>query len=188
MIGEQFQETKKKNTSAALMSNQPIIILGFMGTGKTTLARELGRMLNCPAIDLDELITSYSGRTPNEIIEQDGDQEFRELETQMLREALEDAGACVIALGGGAWTMAANRQLIAEHGALTVWLDSSFELCWKRIEAGDEVRPLARSRERAERLYHERRPIYELARVKISVFESDNAAEIATKIIQDFSK
>ena len=170
------------------MSNQQIIILGFMGTGKTTVARELGRKLNCPAIDLDELVTSHTGRTPNEIIEQDGEEKFRELERQRLREVMEDAGARVIALGGGAWTMAANRQLIAEHGASTVWLDAPFELCWTRIEAASEVRPLARSREQAERLYHERRPIYELARVRISVSENDNAAEIATKIIQDFSK
>ena len=158
-----------------------------MGTGKTTVARELGRKLNCLAVDLDELITRREGRSPNEIIEQDGEEKFRELETQMLCEVL-GAGPRVIAVGGGAWTIAANRQVIAEHEAITVWLDAPFELCWKRIEAGAEVRPLARSRELAERLYSERRPVYELAATRVVVSENENAEEIATTIIHSLSK
>jgi len=164
------------------VSNRQIIILGFMGTGKTTVARELGHRLNCPAIDLDELITNHSGRTPNEIIEQDGEEKFRELETQVLREVLNDAGARVIALGGGAWTTAANRKLIAEHEAITVWLDAPFELCWKRIEAGSEVRPLARSRASAERLFRERKPVYELAGTRVLVSENESAAETGVRV------
>ena len=152
-----------------------------MGTGKTTVARELGRKLNCLAVDLDELITRRERRSPNEVIEQDGEVKFRELETQMLREILGE-GPRVIAVGGGAWTIEANRQLIVEHEAITVWLDAPFELCWKRIEAGAEVRPLARSRELAERLYSERRPVYELAAARIVVSENENAEEIATRV------
>ncbi|MGH9930762.1 MAG: shikimate kinase [Pyrinomonadaceae bacterium] len=169
------------------MTNQQIIIAGFMGTGKTAVAQELGRKLNCLAVDLDELITSHEGRSPNEIIDQDGENKFREIETQMLRQILGES-ARVIALGGGAWTIAANRQLIAEHEAITVWLDAPFELCWKRIEAGAEVRPLARSRELAERLYSERRPVYELAHVRVVVSENESSAETAKRIIHQVSK
>lgn len=161
--------------------NQQIIIIGFMGTGKTTVARELGRKLNCLAVDLDELITRREGRSPSEIIEQDGEEKFRELETQMLREILGE-GPRVIAVGGGAWTIAANRQLIVEHEAITVWLDVPFELCWKRIEASAEVRPLARSRAQAERLFSDRRPVYELADARVVVSENENAEEIATRV------
>ena len=152
-----------------------------MGTGKTTIAYELGRQLNCLAVDLDVLITRREGRSPNEIIEQDGEDRFRELETQLLREVVGEE-ARVIALGGGAWTIAENRRLIAEHGALTVWLDAPFELCWKRIEAGREARPLARSRELAQRLYDERRRVYELAGARIPVSKSEKIAEIARKV------
>ena len=165
------------------MTNQQIVIIGFMGTGKTTVAHALGRQLNCLAVDLDELITRREGRSPNEIIDQDGEDRFRGVETQLLREVLREDPSRVIAVGGGAWTIAANRQLIAEHGAFTVWLDAPFELCWKRIEASAEVRPLARSRELAEGLYSERRPLYELAGARIAVFEGESAAEVVTKVL-----
>ncbi|HEX9423369.1 MAG TPA: shikimate kinase [Pyrinomonadaceae bacterium] len=164
------------------MTNQQIIIIGFMGTGKTTVAWSLARKLNRRAIDLDNLITQREKRSPREIIEQEGEQRFRKVETQTLREVLLEATDCVIAIGGGGWTIAENRQLIAEHKALAVWLDSSFDLCWKRIEASHEARPLARSRELAETLYLARRPLYELADERIPVYENESIEEIAQKV------
>ena len=164
------------------MTIRQIVILGFMGTGKTTVAFELSRKLNCRAVDLDDLITQRTARGPREIIEQDGEEAFRSIETQMLREVLLEESARVVAVGGGAWTIAENRKLIMEHGALTVWLDAPFELCWKRIEAGNEARPLAPSRDAAQTLYARRRPIYELADARIPVSENETADEIATKV------
>lgn len=169
------------------MSSQHIVIIGFMGTGKTTVAGELGRKLNCPALDLDDLITARDGRSPNEIIEQDGEERFRQIETQLLGEVLAEESTRVIAAGGGAWTIAVNRQLIADHGAMTVWLDAPFDLCWQRIATSREVRPLARSRETAERLYAERRPIYELASARVSVSEGESSTAVATKISDTIS-
>lgn len=153
-----------------------------MGTGKSTVARELGRKLSREAVDLDELISSHEGRSPSEIIEQDGESRFREIETEQLDKVLNEEPARIISAGGGAWTVPENRRLIAERGAIAVWLDAPFELCWQRIEPSGETRPLARSREMAERLYAERRPIYELANVRISITEEDSPAEVATKI------
>jgi shikimate kinase len=170
-----------------LVTNQQIVIIGFMGTGKTTVAQELGRKLNCLAVDLDDLITARDGRSPNEIIEQDGEDRFRQIETELLGKVLEEESARVIAAGGGAWTIAANRQLIADHGAMTVWLDAPFELCWQRIATSREERPLARSREMAERLYAERRPIYELASTRVSVSEGESTAIVASKIFDAIS-
>jgi len=165
------------------MSYQLIVIIGFMATGKTTVAFELARKLNCRSIDLDELIAERERRGPKEIIEQDGEDSFRQIETRVLREVLEDATAQVIAVGGGAWTVAENRELIAQHAGLTVWLDAPFELCWKRIEAGLELRPLAPSREITLQLYAQRRPVYESADVRVSVAENESAEQIATKIV-----
>jgi shikimate kinase len=165
-----------------IVSNQQIVIIGFMGTGKSTVARELGRKLRREPVDLDDLISWHEGRSPNEIIKQDGESRFRVLETEQLDKVLQAETATIISAGGGAWTIPANRQLIAERGAIAVWLDAPFQLCWQRIENSCGSRPLARSREMAERLYAERRPIYELASVRISVSEEDSAAEVATKI------
>jgi shikimate kinase len=164
------------------MTNQQIVILGFMGTGKTIVAQELSRKLNCRAIDLDDLITQRGARGPREIIEQDGEEAFRRIETQMLREVLLDESARVVAVGGGAWTIEENRKLITEQGALTVWLDAPFELCWQRIETGNEARPLAPSREAAQTLFAKRHPIYAQADVRIPVSENETAEEIATKV------
>jgi shikimate kinase len=165
-----------------------IIIVGFMGTGKTTVARELGSRRNCLVVDLDELISNNEGRSPREIIEQDGENHFREIETETLREVLLAGAARSVAVGGGAWTIARNRKTIADHGAFTVWLDVPFELCWKRIETEREARPLARSRELAQKLYRQRRASYELANARIAVTENDSAEEIATKIVRELSR
>lgn len=167
------------------MINQHIVIVGFMGSGKTTVAQRLGQQFNCRTVDLDDLLTQQQGRGPSEIITQDGESSFRELETKMLRSVLREQPPLVIATGGGAWTLAENRQLISEQGAYAVWLDAPFALCWQRIQAGAEARPLAPSRAEAERLYSQRYPIYELADLKVTVTDSDTAAEIALKIASE---
>ena len=167
------------------MPNQTIIIIGFMGSGKTTVGQELARLLDRRAVDLDSWIAEREQRGPTEIIEQDGEATFRRIETQALGEVLRDGGgAGVVAVGGGAWTIPENRQLIAEHGAFTVWLDAPFELCWQRIAAERERRPLARSREQAQELYLVRRGVYELADARIPVDEKDSAAAVAAKVAE----
>ena len=141
-----------------------VVITGFMAAGKTTVARELARRLCCAFVDLDELIAAREGRTPQELIDDEGEARFRELESEALRAALESGADGVIALGGGAWTLERNRTLVASHGCLTVWLDAPFELCWRRIgEAGGGGRPLARDAGETRRLYDERRGSYALA-------------------------
>jgi shikimate kinase len=182
MLGVSFDQTSRTARQWPLVIDQQIVIIGFMGTGKTTVARELGRKLNCPAVDLDELIRRRESRSPGEIIARNGEKEFRTVETKLLREVLGEESSSIIAVGGGAWTIADNRQLIAESGAVTAWLDAPFELCWRRIEAGGELRPLAPSRALAEKLYVERRPIYELADVRIPVSDGESAAVIAIKV------
>ena len=165
-----------------MMNTQPIVIIGFMGTGKTTVAYQLAGRLNCRAVDLDDLITQRERRRPQEIIDQDGEEAFRRIETELLGKALRESTARVLAAGGGAWTIPANRKMIEDHNAITVWLDAPFELCWKRIEAGREARPLARSREMAQGLYDKRHPLYALADLQIPVNESESAEEIARKV------
>src|SRR5437763_4361627 len=159
-----------------------IVILGFMACGKTTVAKELARQLDCSFVDLDSFITERHRRSPAEIIQQDGEDSFRDLETLALRDVLQNKHARVIALGGGTWIIPANRTLIALHDCLTVWLDAPFELCWKRISGGGNTfRPLASDADTARMRYESRRAAYSLAEAQIAVGE---AAEVETIVEQ----
>jgi shikimate kinase len=165
------------------MNSRRIVIIGFMGCGKTTVAEALARRLNCPMVDLDSFITESEGRSPGEIIPQNGEAAFRKIETGALRDLLERGDARVIALGGGAWSTEANRALVGQHNCLTVWLDAPFDLCWQRIIAsGDTIRPLAPDRENAQHLYEARRASYELARLRIDVSEDEILSKIVSQL------
>ena len=81
-------------------------------------------------IDLDERITANEGRSPAELIVEDGESAFRKVETSTLHDVLQSGEAKVISLGGGAWIQEANRELINQYGCLSLWLDTPFEVCW----------------------------------------------------------
>ncbi|HZT58628.1 MAG TPA: shikimate kinase [Pyrinomonadaceae bacterium] len=160
-----------------------VVITGFMAAGKTSVAHALARLLGCEAVDLDAVISEHEGRSIGELIDDRGEKMFREIETRTLRGVLENESARVIALGGGAWTFEANRDLIAEHNCLTVWLDASFDLCWRRIERERGTRPLAPERASAHKLFRERRPLYELAALRVEVGEELTADETAAEVL-----
>lgn len=164
------------------MNTRRIVILGFMGCGKTTVAAELARELDCGSVDLDSFIAEREGRSPAEIINEDGEDGFREIETLALRDVLQNRSARVIALGGGTWTIPANRTLIALHDCATVWLDAPFELCWQRINAAGTVRPLAPSIETARELYSARQPSYALAAVQIPQKDGTSIMEVVQAV------
>jgi shikimate kinase len=161
---------------------QPIIITGFMGAGKTTVAAALSRRLSCTMVDLDRFITEREGRHPQAIIDEDGEARFRQVESQALTEVLAAGEARIVALGGGTWTIPQNRALINEHGSFTVWLDAPFELCWHRIEKDVSVRPLGRDRSTAKGLYDRRRAVYDEARLRVEVSEDKPAEMLAAEI------
>ena len=166
------------------MSRARVVITGFMGAGKTTVGRALARILGEPFIDLDDAVRELEGRGPRELIDEEGEEYFREAETLALRHVLERGEARVVATGGGAWTLARNRALVAEHGCLSVWLDAPFDLCLRRIEAegARDARPFARDAERARRLYVERLAAYQQADLRVSVAPGAGAEELAAEI------
>ncbi len=170
------------------MTDRLIAVTGFMASGKTTVGRALAAKLNCEFVDLDELIASQHGRTIKEIIETSGEKSFRDIETKALAAVLQESNACVIALGGGTWTIAENRNLLQNQNARVVWLDVPFELCWQRIMAKQEERPLAPSLDIAEKLYRARRPVYEIADIHIAISEQESADALAGEIAAEFSQ
>jgi len=166
----------------------PIVIIGFMGCGKTKVARELARRLNILLVDLDEKITQREGRSPAQLIVENGEPAFRAIETQTLRELLQTKTAGVIALGGGAWIEETNRAFIREYSCISVWLDAPFEVCWARIETSAEARPLGKTRSQAQVLYERRRPLYQLADIRIQVRGHDTVDRLVTDMISGLTR
>jgi shikimate kinase len=135
-----------------------IYLTGFMGAGKTTIGKALGKYLEMPVFDTDQKIEKKEKRTINELFEQQGEAYFRACETSILGELpLEDA---VITTGGGIICKDENRQLLKEQG-IVIFLFASEEEIAKRLEQ-DETRPLIRGDklERIGTLYKERLPVY----------------------------
>ena len=158
-----------------------IVITGFMGAGKTTVANALARELDCATLDLDDVIVEVEGRNARTIIDEEGELPFREVETRALRELLEHRTARVIALGGGAWTIERNRALIEEHGCLTIWLDAPFDLCWQRIVRNTD-RPFARDEEAAQKLFATRQKIYGLADLRVDAGRGRSVEQIVEEV------
>jgi shikimate kinase len=154
----------------------PIVITGFMGSGKSKVARELSRHLNFTMIDLDDAITERVGKSPAQLIVEDGEARFRVIESQVLRDLLK-SDLAIISLGGGAWIEETNRKMIDEFNCKSVWIDTPFDICWSRIEASNEDRPLGRNRDQALALYERRRPIYSLAAIHVQS-TGDNLADV----------
>ena len=162
--------------------NEPVVITGFMGCGKTEVARHLAQHLKIEMTDLDELITRTEGTTPAKLIRERGEPAFRTIETGVLSLLLNRKTAGVIALGGGAWIELVNREVIRNTGAISVWLDTPFDICWERIAVSSEDRPLGKTREQASALYDQRLPIYALASIRIEVTPNDDSDKLASQI------
>jgi shikimate kinase len=140
-----------------------IAITGFMGVGKSSVARHLANILNVKRVDLDAVIEKSERRRIAEIIDTDGEANYRKIETRNLKEVLAASDTPILSLGGGTWTIGQNRDLLAEYGFTSVWLEASFDHCWRNITFGRKDRPLARNKQNARRLFDDRQKTYCLA-------------------------
>ncbi|HVF41853.1 MAG TPA: shikimate kinase [Pyrinomonadaceae bacterium] len=159
-----------------------VLLTGFMGAGKTTVARALAGVLGARSADLDDLVAAREGRTARRLIDEDGEPFFRDAETRALEEALGDEGVRVIATGGGALTFERNRALAEAYNCLTVWLDAPFGLCWRRAQTEDDSRPFARDESKARELYERRRAAYALAALRVRVEPDSTPEQLAREI------
>ncbi|HXH68711.1 MAG TPA: shikimate kinase [Pyrinomonadaceae bacterium] len=168
------------------MDNETRIVLtGFMGVGKSTVARHLASILQAQKIDLDSVIEAGEKRTIAEIIKTGGIMRFRQIETETLRKILAENDARILALGGGAWTIAENRRLIKTQNCTSVWLESSFEHCWRNIKSSKRERPLAKNKDQARKLFDERQNYYCLTDWHFIVKPDLTSYEIAKKIAEE---
>ncbi|NLP35285.1 MAG: shikimate kinase [Clostridiales bacterium] len=154
-------------------NKENIILIGFMGCGKTSVGKRLAKRLNYPFVDTDHLIEKNIGCTINEIFSSKGEDFFREMETSILREIGSDSRHKVIATGGGLPEKKQNREILKEIGHV-VYLKISKETVIKRL-SGDTTRPKLKGDDlstKVDALLREREPIYE--EVADQVIETDD--------------
>lgn len=146
------------------MRADKLYLVGFMGAGKSTVARALARRLGWRLEDIDERIEAREGRRISQIFAEKGEPYFRQLERLVLGELL-PTRQVVVATGGGTFVEPDNRALMLNDGAVA-WLDLAFADVIARVPA-DGRRPLAADRMQMEQLYERRRLAYCQAHVRI---------------------
>ncbi len=137
-----------------LAEKENIVLIGMPGSGKTTVGKRIAKKLGRDFLDTDEIITEKIGKTPAEIIENEGEESFRIIEAKIIRDFVSMATGVVIATGGGAVLREENRENLKLNGRV-YFLDRSIE----KLAVTDN-RPLSRSRELLEKRFSERYGIY----------------------------
>ena len=105
-----------------------IVLVGLMGSGKTTVGKRIAQELGYPFVDSDDVVASVAGKSVREIFSQDGEAVFRQCESDAIQSVLVGRqSSVVLATGGGAVISSENRSLISEQASNVVWLDASVE-------------------------------------------------------------
>lgn len=172
---------------------QAVILIGFMGAGKSSVGRAMSAQLGWAFTDLDDRIESRERRKVAEIFRDAGDAGFRHAEHAALKDLLaelETGGEKIIALGGGAFVQKRNARLIEAAGIPSVFLDAAPEELWERCREQAERdgidRPLMRDQEDFRRLYQIRFPQYSKAWFRQET-SSKEIEQIAAEVIKVLS-
>jgi shikimate kinase len=165
------------------VSDKNLVLIGFMGTGKSTVGKILAKKLGRELVDVDQRIEEKERRRIADIFEKDGEARFRELEKEAIRETA-SGSALVITTGGGAVTDAQNVAELKAHGIL-VALEASVQTIYDRVK-GTRHRPLLKAGDvqgEIRRLLEERRPHYAQADLKFST-DGKTAPQVAEEILK----
>ncbi|WP_342386969.1 shikimate kinase [Salinicoccus bachuensis] len=134
-----------------------MILIGFMGSGKTTIASGLGERMNMQAIDLDEEVVKLAGKEIPRIFEEEGEAGFRQKEFEALARTSSIKG--IVATGGGVVTYDRSYDFLKITEQPVIYLHADFETLYNRIE-GDENRPLVKRKDQVRALYDRRLVLY----------------------------
>jgi len=138
-----------------------VVLVGFMGSGKSSVGRLVARTLHARFVDTDRLVTDRAGREITEIFAEHGEAHFRAEESRALR-SLQGGTGLVVATGGGIVTVPENLPLLKSLGVV-VWLSAAEEVIWERVSR-NQKRPLLHTenpRETVRALLEIRNPLYE---------------------------
>ncbi len=164
-MGNQSASLSHAGSSAHKHVSSVVILVGYMGAGKTTVGGELARLLGWSFEDLDDRIQSREGRTIEEIFRNSGEAEFRRSEHMAFRELLSESESdCrVIALGGGAFAQPENFSMLQGMNVPSVFLDAPIEELFRRCQQQTLNRPLRQGEAHFRALYEIRLPLYRAA-------------------------
>jgi shikimate kinase len=169
--------------------DRPIVLVGMMGVGKSSVGKRLASLLECSFVDADEEIERSAQMTIPEIFATYGEDYFRDGERRVISRLIDESnGCCVIATGGGAFCNEQTRALILDR-AITIWLDSEVDTLVERTSRKDN-RPLLKEgdpREILGRLREERRPFYSQAPIHV-LSGSGPHVQTINKVLQGISQ
>jgi shikimate dehydrogenase len=180
--------------STASTREVPIVLIGFMGSGKSSVARELARLLAREILDTDAEVERQSGQSIREMFRVSGEDAFRRVESAVLRDALQRENSLVVSTGGGIVKSAANRELLQEAaraGATVVYLRARAQSLARRIRLQPGVRPLidgervldeVETLERVAALLAERGELYESCANCVIDTDEHSPQEVAKQI------
>lgn len=158
--------------------DRPIVLVGMMGVGKSTVGRKLAQMLGLQFVDADDAIVQAAKMSITEMFDQFGEASFRDGERRVIARLL-DAGPGVIATGGGAFVQPDTRAMILQRG-LPVWLDCDIDTLVDRVGRNDK-RPLLRGgnvREIITRMKAEREPAYAMAPIRVQSISAPHTVTV----------
>jgi shikimate kinase len=162
-----------------LKQSPGLYVVGFMGSGKSTVGRVLAHRLGWNFFDTDDEIEAAEKSSIAAIFDTRGEAEFRRIESLIIGQHvrwIEHGRPAVLALGGGAFVNPANRELLLSHG-IAIWLDCPLEMVKRRVAEASH-RPLARDLEKFAALYAARQESYALADLRVSIESDDPAAAV----------
>ena len=162
-----------------------IILMGFMGAGKTTIGKKLSKALNWEFIDTDAYIEEEQGRKISDIFAEDGEMAFRDMETDLLKRLQNGENQFVLSIGGGMPVREENRALLRNLGTV-VYLKTSKEEIIRRV-SGDKNRPLLQGgdlEEKVTNLMNVRECIY-IETAHVEIVTDGKTPEQVVKEIQD---
>jgi shikimate kinase len=181
---------RKARATGRQPGTRAVVLIGFMGAGKSSVGRALSKKLGWAFEDLDDRIERRERRKVHEIFRDSGESEFRRAEHAALKELLSElqTGAeRIAALGGGAFVQRENARLIKAGGVPTVFLDADVEELWRRCRRQAEKqgtdRPLLSRLETFRELYELRRPHYLKASLKQETGRK-TVAEVAAELVK----
>lgn len=171
------------------MNQKNIILIGFMGSGKTSVGVRLSYRLRMPVEDTDKMIERREKRSVSDIFAEEGEAYFREKETGLLRELLDRKGKCIFSVGGGTPVRPENRELLRRLGKV-VYLRVRPETVYQRLKE-DHTRPLLQCEDplgRIRELMEGRKEAYESCADMILDTDDLNVDEIMEKIVEEMNK